>query len=221
MKENNKLAYYSTFTTSIFLGAKELLKSMPTFYTRVYFSSLYADALWNGEKEESFSDVILLTENLNMEMLRQIIKTNFLYIPSWDSLKNTDDEEYGFSFIAGNIKYVLMPFEENEKGYTVYSYDVDSKECRKTELERDKQFFLDTSIKENGEIVKTADFKYSDMTDKNTTTKKAQKKGEPEMILYENKGYTLLNSVAITLIALFGTAAVYIAYKLISTGVIG
>lgn len=221
MKENNKFSYYSTFTTSILLGAKELLKSMPTFYTRVYFSSLYADALWNGEKEESFNDVILLTELKNVEMLRQIIKTNFLYIPSWDSLRNTDSEEYGFSFIAGNIKYVLMPFEETEKGYTVYSYNVDSKECRKTELVREKKFFLDTSIKENGEIVKTADFKYADINDQNTVTKKAQKKGESEMILYENKGYTLVNSIAILLIALLGSAAVYIAYKLMSTGIIG
>ena len=37
-----KYSYYISFDTQIFLSAKELLKSMPTFYNRVYFSIKYA-----------------------------------------------------------------------------------------------------------------------------------------------------------------------------------
>lgn len=105
MEKNNKYSYYATFPTHVFLGAREILKSMPAFYNGIYFSTKYANALWNGESEDVFSNITILTEQENVEKLRNIIKSNFLYLSEWDSVRFTNGDDYGFSFIVGNIIY--------------------------------------------------------------------------------------------------------------------
>lgn len=218
--KNNNKSYYVNFTTQMFLGAKELLKSMPTFYNRVYFSSKYANALWSGEKEEVFTNVTLLTEENNIEQLRQIIKNNFLYIGDWDSQKFTDKADYGFSFIGGNIKYILMPFKEIEDGYRVRSYDVDTGDCYETHFSCDKKYFLDSSIKDNGEFVRTADFNLEYITDANTVKERAPRKSQPQMVTYDNRGYTATNMYLLLLIAILSVATV-ITTVLVAKGIIG
>lgn len=217
-----KYSYYVSFTTTMFLGAKELLKSMPTFYNKIYFSTKYAGALWSGDKEETFESITILTENENINALRQIIKNNFLYIGDWDSTKFTDKADYGFSFIGGNIKYILMPFMEVEDGYIVRSYDADSANCYETHYACDKKYFLDTSMKNNGEMVRICDFNLEYMTDANTTVTKAEKKAGPQMVTYQgNSGHALINMLAIMLISLLSIATVYASYHIISTSVLG
>lgn len=214
-----KYSYYVSFTTQMFLGAKELLKSMPTFYNQIYFSTKYASALWSGDKEETFQNVTILAPYENVATLRQIIKNNFLYIGDWDSQKFTDKADYGFSFIGGNIKYILLPFTETESGYLVRSYDVDTGNCYETNYDCDKQYFLSSSMKENGEIVRICDFNLEYMTDANTKVEKAPKKAGPQMVTYTgNRGYALINTVAIMLITLLSIATVYASYFIISTG---
>jgi len=217
-KDTNKNAYYTYFDTQMFLGAKELLKSMPTFYNRIYFSSKYANALWTGDKEETFTNVTILTEKANIAQLRQIIKNNFLYIGDWDSIKFTDKEDYGFSFIAGNIKYILMPFEETPEGYIIRCYDVDTGDCYETTHNTDKRFFLDTSVKDNGEFVRTCDFNLEYMTDTNTKKERAPKKDGPELIVYDKKGTVALNMIVIMLLGVVGVSLVYLAYNVVSGG---
>ncbi len=224
MGEKNK-TYYLNFDTQIFLGAKELLKSMPTLYNRIYFSSKYANALWSGDKQEEFSNVTILTESENMETLRQIIKNNALYIGEWDSKRYTNGKDYGLSFIGGNIKYILLAFEETNDGYIVRSYDADAGDCCETTITSDKKFFLDTSIKENGEIVKTCDFNLEDMNDSNTKKERAPLKG-PTLVSYNttsisNKtGSIAINMVIIILISIAGIMTVYTTYNLLILGII-
>lgn len=214
---NNKYSYFVNFNTEMFLGAKELLKSMPTFYNRVYFSTKYANALWSGDKEEYFSNVTLLTEEENIAQLRQIIKNNFLYIGDWDSLKFTDRKDFGFSFIAGNIKYILMPFKETETGYNIKSYDADTGDCYDTNISVDKKFFLDVTMKDNGEFIRTCDFNLEYITDANTKKERAPKKA-PEMITYSSRGYALTNIYLLAVIALISVAIVWIAYIALRIG---
>jgi len=216
----DKNAYYINFTTEMLVGAKELLKSMPAFYNKIYFSSKYTNALWNGDKEEVFQNVTLLTEEENIALLRQIIKANFLYIGDWDSLRFTDGEDYGFSFIGGHIKFVLMTFKETEKGYIIKSYDADTGDCYLTTIAPDKNYFLDRSMKENGEIIRTCDFNLEYINNNNTKVEKAVKKTGPEMILYTSKGYALTNMYIIISLAVLSVAIVIIIYYLLKNSII-
>lgn len=187
----NKNSYYLDFPLEKFLAGKELLKSMPMFFNRVYFCKKYANALWNGESSEHFSNIALVANIDDVKSLRGIIKNNFLYLSNWDSLNNTNKADYGFSFIAGNIKYIVMLYDETENGYQIKSYDVDSGKCSVTDLEVDKKFFLDSSINANGEFVRTCAFNLEDINESNTTSFIAEKKIEPKMALYDNKGYVI------------------------------
>lgn len=215
-----KYSYYISFDTQIFLSAKELLKSMPTFYNRVYFSIKYARAIWSGDIEDTFTNVTLLTESANMASLRQIIKNNFLYINEWDSGRYTDKADYGFSFIAGNVKFVLMPFDEIEEGYYVRSYDVDTGNCYDTRLSCDKKYFLSTSVNDTGEIIRICDFNLEYMTDSNTKVERAPKKAEQQQMVTftPNSGYAFINLIAVMLLTIVSVATVYISYYIVSTG---
>lgn len=197
-----KNAYYINFDNEKFLGAKELLKRMPVFYNRVYFSSKYANVLWSNDKEEIFNNVVLLCKLEDIQNLRQIIKNNFLYINDWDSIKFIEDKEYGFSFIGGNILFIIIPFEETEEGYHIMSYEYDSGICSDTYLKNNKEFFLTSSINDLGEIIKICDFKLEDMTEENTKKTLVPKKTKPEMIIYDKKGYTKTNTYSLLLIML-------------------
>lgn len=209
---NNKYAYYATFPTDILLAAKELLKSMPAFYNNVYFSTKYANALWNGESDDIFANVTILTEAEKADKLRNIIKSNFLYINDWDSIRNTNGEDYGFSFIAGHVKYILLTFREIPEGYVVRSYDVDKGDCYETTISVDKKYFLDVSMRENGEFVRICDFNLEYINNNNTKKFRAQKKAEPEMIIYKKEGYALTNMYLLFLLAVICILVVWVAY---------
>lgn len=217
-KNVKKYSYYTTFTTSIFLGAKELLKSMPAFYNKVYFSIKFAKALWGSDTEEAFNNVTLLADAKDLAILRQIIKTNFLYISDWDSTKFTDKGDYGFSFIAGNIKYIILPFTEFDEGYMIRSYDVDTGNCYDTKITCDKELFLDATMNSSGEIIRIADFSLEYMTDANTTVEKAPKKAQQQaMATYTpQSGYAFVNLIAILLLSIVSAATVYISYYIVS-----
>lgn len=218
---NDKYAYYATFPTNILLAAKELLKSMPAFYNNIYFSTKYANALWNGESDDIFANVTILTEVDKIDKLRNIIKSNFLYINDWDSLRNTNGEDYGFSFIAGHVKYILLTFRETPEGYVVRSYDADRGDCYETTISVDKKYFLDVSMKENGEFVRICDFNLEYINNNNSKKFRAQKKAEPEMIIYKKEGYAITNMYLLFLLAVICLLVVWVAYCYIKFRVLG
>ena len=187
----NKNSYYSDFTIEKFLAGKELLKSMPMFFNRVYFCKKFANALWNGASSKHFSNIAMIASEDDISSLRTIIKNNFLYMSDWDSLNMTNKGDFGFSFIAGNIKYIVMTYDEIEDGFVIKSYDVDSKTFKTTTLETDKNFFLDSSINDSGEFVRTCAFDMEDMTEENTEVFTEGKKEESSATIYDNKGYAL------------------------------
>lgn len=212
-QDNNKYSYYTNFTTQMFLGAKEILKSMPAFYNQIYFSTKYATALWSGDKEEVFQNITILTEAQNVERLRNIIKNNFLYIWQWDSIRFTNGEDYGFSFIAGNIKYILLCFTETNEGYAIRSYDVDTGNCYDTNVNVDKRYFLSTNMKENGEFVRICDFNLDYITENNTKVTRAAKKAQPELVSIQNsRGYAITNMYLFMILSVICILVVYIAY---------
>ncbi len=218
---NNKYAYYATFPADVLLAAKEILKSMPAFYNNIYFSTKYANALWNGESDDVFANVTILTEEEKIGKLRSIIKSNFLYLSDWDSLKNTNGEEYGFSFIAGHVKYILLTFREIPEGYVIRSYDVDHGDCYETTISVDKKYFLDVSMRENGDIVRICDFNLEYINNNNSKKFRAQKKAEPEMIIYKREGYATTNMYLIMILALTCLLVVWVAYCFIKFMVLG
>ena len=214
-KKLSKNTYYLDFTTEQLIGGKELLKSMPMFYNRVYFCKKYANALWNGSEGEHFADITMIAREEDIPNLRQIIKNNFLYISGWDSVKFSEEGDYGFSFIGGNLKYVVIPFKETENGYNIKSYDVNTGMCYDTLLNVNKQFFLDSSINARGEFVRTCDFNPEDRNDTNTKSKMAAKKAQPQMAVY-NGGFALSKAPYVILVALLCLIvlwAVYLFYK--------
>lgn len=189
-----KYTYYLDFTTSEFLAAKEILKKMPVVFNNVYFCKKYANALWSGEKEEHFKDITMICKMDIIANIRQIIKSNFLYIQGWDSLKFDWNDDYGFSFIAGNIKFTIMPFYEVADGYVIKSFDTESTMCSLTTIKANRQLFLDESINENGEFVRTCDFNVEDINETNTEKKLPPKKETPNIAVYEdNKGHAIAN----------------------------
>ena len=191
----NKYAYYLDFTTSELLAGKEILKKMPIVFNNVYFCKKYANALWSGEKEEHFKDITMICNANVISNIRQIIRSNFLYIQGWDSLKYAGNDDYGFSFIAGNIKFTVMPFIETKDGYVIKSYDTETTDCRTTTLNTDKKFFLDASMNDNGEFVRTCAFNIEDMNDENTEKKLPPKKETLKYAVYEdNKGHVLASA---------------------------
>lgn len=204
-----KYTYYLDFTTEEFLAAKEILKKMPVVYNNIYFCKKYANALWSGEKEEHFKDIVMICKEELIANIRQIIKSNFLYIQGWDSLKFGWNEDYGFSFIAGNIKFTVLPFIETEDGYIIKSYDTESTYCSTTTLKTKKQFFLDASINENGEFVRTCEFNMEDINGENTQKKLPPEKETPNVAVYEdNKGHAIASmsyviSIITVLVILF------------------
>ena len=213
----NKNAYYLDFTAEKLLAGKELLKSMPMFFNRVYFCKKYTNALWNGESDAHFSNIALLASEDDMNRLRGIIKNNFLYLSNWDSINNTTKGDFGFSFIAGNIKYIIMTYDEIEDGYIIKSYNVDNGACTTTNLKVDKSFFLDSSINANGEFVRTCAFNIEDIDESNSTSFIAEKKIEPEMAIYDNKGYALSTAhylLAFMILVLVLTWVVYVFMKI-------
>ena len=214
----NKNAYYLNFTIEKLLGGKELLKSMPMFFNRIYFCRKYANALWTGESNEHFTNIAFIANEEDVNSLRNIIKNNFLYISEWDSINNTTQGDYGFSFIAGNIKYVLMTYDERENGYIIKSYDVDSGRCSSTTLEVNKDFFLDTSLNANGEFVRTCDFDMEDINSENSESFIAEKKDESKMAIYDNTGHSISTfryQLAFIIIILVITWVIYAFLKIV------
>ena len=209
MKDKN--AYYLTITSSQFLSGKELLKSMPMFYNKVYFTRPYANTIWNGESNDTFANITMICNIEDMELLRNIIRNNFLYIRGWDSLA-FNSEDYGFSFIGGNIKYVLIGYIETETGYVIKSYDADTGMCYDTELKNvDKNFFLDVSMSERNEIVRTCQFDIADINEENTKKHLAEKKVQPAMAHYDS-GFAIADTKALMAIALLASVVTWCTY---------
>jgi len=174
---------------------------MPIFYNKVYFSSNHANALWANDREESFKNITLLCKNEDITTLRQIIKNNFLYINDFDSLKYTETD-YGFSFIGANLLFIVAPFEELEDGYLIRSFDYIASACSETRVKADKELFLVSTVNDVGEIVKICDFKLEDINETNTKKTLIKKDQEPEMIVYDKKGYAITNAISLISIAL-------------------
>ena len=215
--DNNRLAYYLSITPEQLLGGKELLKSMPIFYNSVYFCRKYANTLWNEESNDSFKNITLMCNQSDLNKLRQIIKNNFLYVRGWDSLNYIidQDDDYGFSFIAGNLKYIVIGYKETETGYIIKSYDADSGDCNLTELKDvNKKFFLDTSVNSNNEVVRTCDFDLEDINKENTKTHKADKKVKQEMAIYSSEGFTLASVENLLSIMILLTVVAWTTYML-------
>ena len=204
-----KNAYYTSFDNEKFIGAKELLKRMPIFYNKVYFASNHANTLWSNDREETFSNITLLCKKEDITSLRQIIKNNFLYINDFDSLKY-GETDFGFSFIGANILFIVAPFEEIEQGYIIRSFDYINDMCSETTLNTNKETFLVSSINELGEIIKICDFKLADMTETNTKKIPIKRKQEPEMIVYDKKGYAMTNAISLISITLVCLALVFV-----------
>lgn len=215
---NDRKIYYLDFTTEQLLGGKELLKSMPLFYNRVFFCRKYADLIWNGGgREEHFTCIALTCRDSDIATLRQIIKNNSLYAPKWDSLRYTESEDYGFSFIGGNIKYILMPFRETEVGFEVKSYDCETGMCYTTMVPTyNRNSFAVTNFNEQGEIINMCDFDIEDINAQNSRGIMAPRKAQTQIAVYSNAGYVLNNVNMVLSMIFIGMVVAWISYLTIS-----
>lgn len=217
MEKLGKNAYYTVFSASQFLGAKEIIKSMPVFYNRVYFSSKYANILYSEETDETFENVTLLADVSDVASLRQIIKNNFLYVSEWDSINFTDNKDYGFSFLAANIKFILMLFEKSDEGYTIYSYDAVTGNCFTTKVPAQLEKFMQTTITNEGEIIRTCDFSIEYMNEENTQYFLAPRKDRSNIAVIESSsGFTKVNVLIFIIIIIMCILAVILAISFVN-----
>ena len=218
MEKLKKNAYYTVFSASQFLGAKEIIKSMPVFYNRVYFSSKYINILYSEETDETFENITLLADIADAPSLRQIIKNNFLYVSEWDSINYTENnKDYGFSFLAANIKFILMLFEKTEEGYTIYSYDAVTGNCFTTKLSSQLEKFMQTTITNEGEIIRTCDFSVEYMNEKNTQYFLAPRKDTSNIAVIESSGgFTKVNALIFIIIIVMCVLAVILAINFVN-----
>lgn len=205
-------SYYLRFGINELLSSREILKSMPVVYNNLYYTTEYATALWDGEGDATFENVIVLCDVSLIDKIRQIIRNNFLYVPKWDSIRFTDNEDYGFTFIVGRVKYILGTFSKTNKGYHIKLFDVNTGICTDTDLPDNNDSFLNSSLNDSGEFIRTCQFDVKYMTDENTKKKYARKKDELEVATVDTKGYAMVNAILLTVIAAASIVAVVLAY---------
>ena len=185
-------------------------------YNRVYFSSKYINVLYDNTSEEFFENVSLLAQKEDLNSLRQIIKTNFLYINEWDSINYVEEgDDYGFSFIAGKIKFIVMPFQELDEGYKILSYDATAGTCFETSLKTDKKVFFNTIVNDSGEIIKTCDFNIEYMNESNTKHFVAPKKANIAVV-ESSSGFVKHNILIIIIIVFLCVCSVIFASKMVN-----
>ena len=211
-----KNTYYIKFNGEQLLGAKEILKSMPIFFNRVYFSSKYAGVLYGKDLNGTFENVTLLAYKSDAQSLRQIIKNNFLYIYEWDSVNFLEKRDFGFSFLAGNIKFIVMFFEQTDEGYTVYSFDSMTGNCFTTKMKTKTEDFLKSSINPTGEIIRTCDFNIEYMNDNNTEYFLAPKKEQTMAVFESSSGFTKNHIIIIILVIALSIIAIDFAVNLVN-----
>ena len=108
------------------VGAKEVLKSMPDFYKKVYFPSLYIDEITSSDSKIHDS-ILVLAKRRDLNFLRGYLQRVFLYRKELDSLEYKE-EDFGFSFIINNIKFVVGAIVNNEDKLTIKLFDTKEKE---------------------------------------------------------------------------------------------
>ena len=117
--------YYKNVSSDNLLSAKEILKSMPRFYHKIYFSASLIDAM-SGETN-TYENVYIFAKEKDMDFLRNEIKKNYLYHEGLDS-KSFKDTDYGFSFAIGYMKYVLGVIYSDEDYTYIKLFDSKNKE---------------------------------------------------------------------------------------------
>lgn len=108
------------------VGAKEVLKSMPDFYKKVYFPSLYIDEISNQD-HKMHDSILVLAKRRDLNYLRGYLQRMFIYKKELDSLEYKE-EDYGFSFIINNIKYVVGSIVNKEEKIIIKLFDTNDKE---------------------------------------------------------------------------------------------
>lgn len=108
------------------IGAKEVLKGMPDFYKKVYFPSLYIDELASDDNKMHES-IIVLAKRRDLNYLRGYLQRIFLYRRDLDSLEYKD-EDYGFSFIIHNIKFVVGAVVNQDDNQIIRLFDDKNRE---------------------------------------------------------------------------------------------
>ena len=108
------------------VGAKEILKSMPDFYKKVYFPSLYIEEI-SKHDYKLHESILVLAKRRDLNYLRGYLQKMFIYREDLDSL-NYKEEDYGFSFIINNIKFVVGAIVNKEEKIIIKMFDTNEKE---------------------------------------------------------------------------------------------
>ena len=182
------------------INAKEFLKSIPKLYDKVYFSYEYLNVFKNSE-DADHENIILFTKKDNIKEIRKILKENGLYNEKLDSISKVTEEDYGLSFIIGNIKFIVVLIIKNSNIYSFQLFDTVKSIGYKYVSDKSLGYML-KKVKLDNEIIKICNYEF-----KNPIEEKLYSQEELNSIIADNSGIAGINVIVMA----FGVAALIIS----------
>ena len=182
------------------INAKEFLKSIPKLYDKVYFSYEYLSVFKNSE-DADHENIILFTKKDNIKEIRKILKENGLYNEKLDSISKVTEEDYGLSFIIGNIKFIIVLIIKNSNIYSFQLFDTVKSIGYKYVSDKSLGYML-KKVKLDNEIIKICNYEF-----KNPIEEKLYSQEELNSIIADNSGIAGINVIVMA----FGVAALIIS----------
>ena len=182
------------------INAKEFLKSIPKLYDKVYFSYEYLNVFKNSE-DADHENIILFTKKDNIKEIRKILKENGLYNEKLDSISKVTEEDYGLSFIIGNIKFIVVLIIKNSNIYSFQLFDAVKSIGYKYISDKSLGYML-KKVKLDNEIIKICNYEF-----KNPIEEKLYSQEELNSIIADNSGIAGINVIVMA----FGVAALIIS----------
>ena len=182
------------------INAKEFLKSIPKLYDKVYFSYEYLSVFKNSE-DADHENIILFTKKDNIKEIRKILKENGLYNEKLDSISKVTEEDYGLSFIIGNIKFIVVLIIKNSNIYSFQLFDAVKSIGYKYISDKSLGYML-KKVKLDNEIIKICNYEF-----KNPIEEKLYSQEELNSIIADNSGIAGINVIVMA----FGVAALIIS----------
>ncbi len=144
-----------TFIKLKMMLANENLKLFLAGGTVPYF-------LLNEDSNRMHGDIDTICDMKDISTLRQIFIQNGLYIPEWDSLGHSkDQQDYGFEIVIDGVPVGIYPFIYENGKITQRSFDPYTKECKEKVLEvKEITDYVNSYKSKDGNVYDTMSLEY-------------------------------------------------------------
>ena len=130
--------------------------------------------LLNEDSNRLHDDIDTVCSINDMQMLRDVLKKEGLYLPEWDSINySKDGKDYGFEILVDGVPVGIYPFSYENGHVLQYGYDPYTKECKTKSIEVQELTDYVTSYKSrDGKIYNTLSLEYIKLTKDSTKRQK-------------------------------------------------